>query len=336
MITRRDEYFHERSDDPHWNESGWFSFMVPERRLSGMVYCYHRPNMGYSTGGFAAWDPTGDRYDDCLWYDLEQISPLAARTEMFDFTLPSGLTVACVEPLHEYRLHYKDDGCDVDFTWRRARPPYSPPLPASQSQWGRNHYDQIGRMTGRVEVDGETIDVDGWSMRDHSWGPRKVAKDQRGRFVWAIASENDAFLVWASAAQPPDRDPVVGVPERVVAGWYLRDALAVGRDLPVPPPGAPGPFGMADTGYTTGVLTGAGFTDVAFTGSEQPFDVGPDADDAYAFAAGMQPVLLMLADLDEPTRARALDRLRATIAAHETADGVVFRSAAWVITARKP
>jgi len=63
MITPRDEYFHERSDDPHWNESGWFSFMVPERRLSGMVYCYHRPNLGYSTGGFAAWDPSGDRHD---------------------------------------------------------------------------------------------------------------------------------------------------------------------------------------------------------------------------------------------------------------------------------
>jgi hypothetical protein len=44
--------------------------MVPERSLSGMVYCYHRPNMGYSSGGFAAWDPSGDRYDDCLWYDL--------------------------------------------------------------------------------------------------------------------------------------------------------------------------------------------------------------------------------------------------------------------------
>ena len=28
----------------------------------------------------------------------------------------------------------------------------------------------------------------------------------------------------------------------------MRDALAVGRDLPVPPPGAPGPFGLADTG----------------------------------------------------------------------------------------
>ena len=116
----------------------------------------------------------------------------------------------------------------------------------------------------------------------------------------------------------------------------MRDALAVGRDLPVPPPGAPGPFGLADTGYTTGVLTAAGFTDVAFAGSEQPFNVGPDADDAYRFAAGLQPVLLLLADLDEPTKARALDNLRATIAAHETPDGVVFGSGAWVITARKP
>ncbi len=225
MITPRDEYFHERSDDPDWNESGWFSFMVPERRLSGMVYCYHRPNMGYSTGGFAAWDPSGDSYDNCVWYDLEQISPLAPRTEMFDFSLPNGLTVACVEPLSEYRLQYKDDGCEVDFTWRRAREPFSRPVPATQGQWGRNHYDQIGRMTGRLSVDGETIDVDGWSMRDHSWGPRKVARDQRGRFFWAIASENDAFVLWASAAQPYDRDPVVGVPERIVAGWYLRDGV---------------------------------------------------------------------------------------------------------------
>ena len=225
MITPRDEYFHERNDDPDWNESGWFSFMVPERHMSGMVYCYHRPNMGYSTGGFAAWDPTGDSYDGCVWYDLEQISPLLPATEMFDFSLPSGLTVACVQPLHEYRLQYKDDGCEVDFTWRRVCEPFSPPLPASQGQWGRHHYDQIGRMTGRLAVDGETIDVDGWSMRDHSWGPRRVAKDQRGRFVWAVASENDAFLVWASAAQPFDTDPVVGVPERIMAGWYLRDGV---------------------------------------------------------------------------------------------------------------
>ena len=116
----------------------------------------------------------------------------------------------------------------------------------------------------------------------------------------------------------------------------MRDALAVGRDLPVPPPGAPGPFAWADTGFATRVLLDAGFADVAFDGSEQPFNVGSGADDAYAFAAGLNPVQMMVADLDEATRAKAFDNLRAAIAAHETPDGVVFRSAAWLVTARKP
>ena len=116
----------------------------------------------------------------------------------------------------------------------------------------------------------------------------------------------------------------------------MRDALAVGRDLPVPPPGAPGPFAWADTGFATRTLTEAGFVDVAFEGSEQPFNVGSDAGDAYAFAAGLNPVQMMVADLDEATRVKAFDKLRAAIGAHETSDGVVFRSAAWIVTARKP
>jgi SAM-dependent methyltransferase len=116
----------------------------------------------------------------------------------------------------------------------------------------------------------------------------------------------------------------------------IRAALAMGRDLPVPPPGAPGPFALADTDNACRILTEAGFTEVAFASSEQPFNVGSDADDAFGFVSGLQPVLLMLEDLDEPTKAHALDNLRATVAAHETAAGVVFRSAAWVLTARKP
>ena len=49
MITPRGEYFHERDDDPHWNESGWFSFtddlgreLVTEGRAANMLTwpCY--------------------------------------------------------------------------------------------------------------------------------------------------------------------------------------------------------------------------------------------------------------------------------------------------------
>ena len=147
-----------------------------------------------------------------------------------------------------------------------------------------------------------------------------------------------AFTNIGSALRPGGRLAMLVWQELAPNEWIttLREALAVGRDLPVPPPGAPSPFALGDTGFTGGVLTAAGFTDVAFEASEQPFRVGSDAADAYGFVAGLQPVLMLLADLDETDRAKALDNLRDSVAAHATPDGVVFRSAAWVMTARRP
>ena len=132
-----------------------------------------------------------------------------------------------------------------------------------------------------------------------------------------------SFLVWQSVAAN----------EWVSA---MRDALAVGRDLPVPPPGAPSPFGLADTDFTRRVMTEAGFTDIAFAESARPWRLGSDADDAYGFVTGLRVIKMMLEDLDDALKTQALDNLRATAAAHETPDGVFFGSAAWVITARKP
>jgi len=42
----------------------------------------------------------------------------------------------------------------------------------------------------------------------------------------------------------------------------------------------------------------------------------------------------MLEGLDDEGRAAALDALRTTTAAHQTADGVTFASATWITTAR--
>ena len=60
---------------------------------------------------------------------------------------------------------------------------------------------------------------------------------------------------------------------------------------------------------------------------------GTDADDAHRFVLGLMG--WMLDGLDDTGRARAMDRLPATMAAHETSDGVVFGSAAWTIKATR-
>lgn len=132
-----------------------------------------------------------------------------------------------------------------------------------------------------------------------------------------------AFLVWQTVAR---NDWILA----------LRAALAAGRTLPEPPPGAPGPFGLADRDHIRRVLFEAGFRDVGLEAVEAPFRIGADGDDAYTFVSGLGVTRALLADLDEPTRQEALDALRATLTDHETADGVVFGSAVWLVTARRP
>jgi SAM-dependent methyltransferase len=111
-------------------------------------------------------------------------------------------------------------------------------------------------------------------------------------------------------------------------------ALAAGRDLPTPPPEAPGPFTLADPEVITGVLGAAGFTDVTLDDSREPMWFGADAGDAYQFVLGL--LGWMLEGLDVAARAGALDALRATTAAHQTSDGVVYDSGAWIIRATRP
>ena len=61
---------------------------------------------------------------------------------------------------------------------------------------------------------------------------------------------------------------------------------------------------------------------------------GNDADDAHRFVLGLMG--WMLDGLDDAGRADAIDALHATMAAHETPDGVLFDSAAWIIDATRP
>ena len=44
------------SDDPWWQETAWFTFVVPERALTCYVYPWVRANQGILGGGVMVWD----------------------------------------------------------------------------------------------------------------------------------------------------------------------------------------------------------------------------------------------------------------------------------------
>jgi SAM-dependent methyltransferase len=116
----------------------------------------------------------------------------------------------------------------------------------------------------------------------------------------------------------------------------VRAALEMGRQLPEPPPGAPGPFQLADGEYVRRILADAGFVAVELESVDEPIYLGANVDDAFAFVRTMGMVLGLTQDLDEPTRRQALERLHDALADYETEEGVLLASSAWLVTARRP
>lgn len=118
--------------------------------------------------------------------------------------------------------------------------------------------------------------------------------------------------------------------------WFLEftQALLAGRPRPAQPSDARGPFSLADRERTITILSDAGFSAIKLHAADELMSFGGDTDEAFRFLQGQGFVKFMLRDLDEDTRAGALEALRQTIVAHDTGNGVLYPSAAWVISAR--
>jgi hypothetical protein len=116
----------------------------------------------------------------------------------------------------------------------------------------------------------------------------------------------------------------------------IRSALAVGRALPEPPADAPGAFGLADPDRVRAILLEAGFTDISLKEINEPMYFGSDSDDTFDFLRTLGFTQGMLKDLDDASKALALEELRATLIAHQTPEGVLLDSRAWLVTAQRP
>lgn len=119
--------------------------------------------------------------------------------------------------------------------------------------------------------------------------------------------------------------------------WFtaVREALTAGTATPPPPSSGADPFSLGDPAVTRGILTAAGFIDVGFTDVHEPVYYGPDGAVAYDNVLGLRHAKDLLDTMDATMAERALQRLRTTLAAHETDSGVFFDSRAWIVTARR-
>lgn len=97
----------------------------------------------------------------------------------------------------------------------------------------------------------------------------------------------------------------------------------------------PDPFSLADPATVEVILDAAGFADVTFTDVHEPVYYGPDVASALDWVRGFACTNEVLKRLDPASAARALERLRETLAAHASRSGVWFDSRAWIVTGRR-
>jgi hypothetical protein len=189
-----DEFHQPTSDTPEWSETCWFTFTVPDRKISGQLYPFFRANLAAMAAGAYFWDPSGSRPETCLysknfWHLAIPQQPLS------DITIGNGIHYKCLEPQHKWEIGYDDpdEGNEIhaELTFTAVAEPH---------YLGQSHLDQPGRYEGTLVIRGEQMKVDSFGFRDRSWGPRTQfgpgltgGPCPHGGYSYATSSERDGF-----------------------------------------------------------------------------------------------------------------------------------------------
>jgi hypothetical protein len=206
------------SPDPFWTETWWFDFTVPERRLSGQLSVFARPNLGVCMSAAHLWDESGGEISNCLYSKTLWHVPLP-QGDLSDLELLNGMRMRCTRPLSAYEVRYRDpdDGeTEVELRFEGLHAPH---------YMTDAHLDQLGRFTGEIRVGDETIPVDCYGMRDRSWHVRSQIGTgfyagkgpDHGAYTFGAASDTDGFLVIAFDHGEEGCT--------VIGGYLLRDAV---------------------------------------------------------------------------------------------------------------
>jgi len=138
----------------------------------------------------------------------------------------------------------------------------------------------------------------------------------------AHANAQLRFVAWRSAAD----NPFMTTAERVAAPLL--------PDLPARQPGAPGQFAFGDRQRIASVLSDSGWADIAIEPIEVACALPASALNDYIARLG--PVGLVLRQVDDATRQRVVDTVRAAFERYVQGTDVRFDAACWLVAARAP
>ncbi len=194
VLDPSDEYPHEPDDAVNYNESMYLNAFDLEREVGGWFRLGNRVNEGYAEmtvclylpGGRVAFMyqrpkiATNDEMN-AGGLRIEVVRPFEELTITYDGTvIVLDDPLAMANPRQAFREH-DPIACRVDLTVTGISPMYGgKPQYADgrdieidpEQSFAKAHYEQHTAVTGTITVDDEVVELDGYGLRDKSWGPR--------------------------------------------------------------------------------------------------------------------------------------------------------------------
>jgi len=224
-LEPQDEYLHELGPEVNFNESMYFNVYDPARRVGGFFRLANRANEGSGEMtcciylpdgrvGFMFQRPevhTNDKFDAAGMH-FEVITPFEELTVSYD-----GKLVMLDDPLQmaDPRAAFTNnpyETCQVRLTYRGLSPMVGgePDEPRERpgEEFARGHYEQLIAGRGSIRVGDHEWPIDGYGLRDHSWGPRYWQAPWYYR--WLTANFGDRFGFMASRIARRDADGTRG------------------------------------------------------------------------------------------------------------------------------
>jgi hypothetical protein len=210
-----DEYMHPPGDDGNFNESVYFNLFDPGPKLGAWFRIGNRVNEGYA------------EVTSCIYLPDGKVGFMFSRphidsNEGFD---AGGMRYTVIEPFKHLRLSFqgplavldhplamKDPraafagapqvNAEMELDYRALSPMWGGEpereegdAPFEGMEFARGHFEQHVGGRGQLTVGDNTWDVDGYGLRDHSWGPRWWQAPLWYRWLTGNAGEDKGFMV---------------------------------------------------------------------------------------------------------------------------------------------
>jgi hypothetical protein len=203
-ISPQDEFLHPPAASGHHSatETSYFGFNIPEHALNAEIYVWFHPVLKMISASVYIWrglNPTTLAADYVNHYNYLPFP----KDGIADYEIEDlGLKIKVLEPLKTIQIDFDDPDRNVDFTLRleAIMPPGVRPT--------AKHFTQAMKTSGRLNLYGEELTIDGYFSRDHSWGEERRETSRRmPPMSWMVGVIDETFAFHVVAYDSPEAGP---------------------------------------------------------------------------------------------------------------------------------